>query len=350
MSRARRALAPVAFLAAGTLYPLVFSGDYMVHLGVLVCLYVVLTSSLNLIVGYTGQFAVAHASFYGIGAYGAVLLVTRAGFPYWLGGVLAVLLAALCAWVIGAATLHLKGAYLAICTFAFSELFRLMLDNWVSLTNGANGIIVRLVPGIGIPGLFVWNVDSRTRFYYVFWLLAAGTVALIARLVVSDAGRVLKAIRQDELLALAAGFPARRYKIFAFVLGSALAAIAGAAYAPYISFIAPELFDVNETVYIMMIMMIGGIRTVWGPVWGSVVLVSLPQILEIKPFVRMIVYGVVLIVIIVRLPGGLSQLAGMLASRVVRREPLGGRRDEPSDSAASSTSPGRSSLAESKDA
>jgi branched-chain amino acid transport system permease protein len=350
VSRAGRTLAPLAFLSAGTLYPLLFSGDYMVHLGVLVCLYVVLTSSLNLIVGYTGQFAVAHASFYGIGAYGSVLLVTRAGFPYWLACVLAVVVAALCAWVIGASTLHLKGAYLAICTFAFSELFRLMLDNWVSLTNGANGIIVRLVPGIGIPGFFSWNVDSRMRFYYVFWLLAAGTVGLIARLVASDAGRVLKAIRQDELLALAAGFPTGRYKIFAFVLGSALAAIAGAVYAPYISFIAPELFDVNETVYVMMIMMIGGIRTIWGPVWGSIVLVSLPQILEIKPFVRMIVYGVVLIVIIVRLPGGLSQLAGMVARRALKREPRSDRRERPSGGTTTPASSAGGSVVESNDA
>jgi branched-chain amino acid transport system permease protein len=311
----RGRLAALAFVVAGTAYPLVFGGDYPVHLGVLVCLYIVLTSSLNLIVGYSGQFAVAHASFYGIGAYGAVLLATGLGFPYWVASGLAVLAAGLCAWVIGAATLHLKGAYLAICTFAFSELFRLTLDNWVSLTNGANGIIVRIVPAVGVPGLFAWSLDSRRRFYYLFWLLALGTVWLVARLVGSETGRVLKAIRQDELLALAAGFPARRYKVFAFVLGSVLAAIAGAVYAPYISFIAPDLFDVNETIYIMMIMMIGGIRTIWGPVWGAVLLVSLPQVLEIKPFVRMIVYGVVLIVIMVRLPGGLSQLAGIVAPR-----------------------------------
>lgn len=311
----RNGLGPLAFVAAGTLYPLVFTGDYMLHLGVIVCLYIVLTSSLNLIVGYTGQFAVAHASFYGIGAYGAVLLVTRAGVSYWLACALAVLLAGLCAWVIGATTLHLKGAYLAICTFAFSELFRLMLDNWVGLTNGANGIIVRVVPQIGVPGLFTWGVDTRRGFYYLIWVFAAVTVWLIGRLIASHAGRVLKAIRQDELLARAAGFSTRRYKVFAFVLGSMLAAVAGAMYAPYISFIAPDLFDVNETVYIMMIMMIGGIRTLWGPIWGAILLVSLPQILEIKPFVRMIVYGIVLIVIIVRLPGGLSQLAGMLRRR-----------------------------------
>jgi branched-chain amino acid transport system permease protein len=286
--------------------------------------YVVLTSSLNLIVGYTGQFAVAHASFYGIGAYGAVLLATRVGVPYWAASGAAVLLAGLCAWGIGISTLHLKGAYLAICTFAFSELFRLTLDNWGSLTNGANGIIVRVIPTVGIPGVFVWSLDSRRRFYYLFWLLALGTVWLVARLVASETGRVLKAIRQDELLTLAAGFPARRYKVFAFVLGSMLAAIAGAVYAPYISFIAPDLFDVNETVYIMMIMMIGGIRTIWGPVWGSVLLVSLPQVLEIKPFVRMIVYGVILIVIMVRLPGGLSQLAGIVARFATRRRAAGG--------------------------
>jgi branched-chain amino acid transport system permease protein len=310
----------LAFVAAGTAYPWLFAGDYMLHLGILVCLYIILTSSLNLIIGYTGQFAVAHASFYGVGAYGAVLLVTRLGLHYWLAWLLAIFLAGLCAWVIGFSTLRLKGAYLAICTFAFSELFRLTLDNWTTLTNGANGIIVRFVPpGPRVPGLPAWSFDSRHRYYYLFWIMAAGTVWLVWRLVTSDTGRVLKAIRQDELLALTVGFPTMRYKLFAFVAGSMLAAMAGATYAPYISFIAPDLFDINETVYIMMIMMIGGIRTIAGPIWGAILLVSLPQILGIEPFVRMIVYGVILIIIMIRLPGGLSQLAGQLPHGVWRR-------------------------------
>lgn len=315
-------LQALTFVAAGTAYPWLFAGDYMLHLGILVCLYIILTSSLNLIIGYTGQFAVAHASFYGVGAYAAVLLVTRLGLPYWLAWLLAILLAGLCAWVIGFSTLRLKGAYLAICTFAFSELFRLTLDNWSTLTNGANGIIVRFVPpGPALPGMAAWSFDSRHRYYYLFWILAAVTVWLVWRLVTSDTGRVLKALRQDEILALAVGFPTMRYKLFAFVAGSMLAAMAGATYAPYISFIAPDLFDINETVYIMMIMMIGGIRTIAGPIWGSVLLVSLPQILGIKPFVRMIVYGLILIVIMIRLPGGLSQLTAQIARALTRRAP-----------------------------
>jgi len=317
--RAAGRIQALAFVAAGTAYPWLFAGEYMLHLGILVCLYIILTSSLNLIIGYTGQFAVAHASFYGIGAYGAVLLVTRLGLHYWLAWLLAILLAGLGAWLIGFTTLRLKGAYLAICTFAFSELFRLMLDNWTTLTNGANGIIVRFVPpGPGLPGMPAWSFDSRHRYYYLFWILAALTVWLVAHVVTSDTGRVLKAIRQDEILAVTVGFPAMRYKLFAFVAGSMLAAMAGATYAPYISFIAPDLFDINETVYIMMIMMIGGIRTIAGPIWGSILLVSLPQILGIKPSVRMIVYGFILIVIMIRLPGGLSQLAAQVARALSR--------------------------------
>jgi branched-chain amino acid transport system permease protein len=320
VSRTAARAQALAFVAAGTAYPWLFAGDYMLHLGILVCLYIILTSSLNLIIGYSGQFAVAHASFYGVGAYGAVLLVTRLGLHYWLAWLLAVLLAGLCALIIGVSTLRLKGAYLAICTFAFSELFRLTLDNWTTLTNGANGIIVRFVPtGLGLPGRSTWSFDTRYRYYYLFWALAAATVWLVWRLVTSDTGRVLKAIRQDETLALTLGFPTMRYKLFAFVAGSMLAAMAGATYAPYISFIAPDLFDINETVYIMMIMMIGGIRTIAGPIWGSILLVSLPQILGIEPFVRMIVYGLILIVIMIRLPGGLSQLAAQIPRACARR-------------------------------
>jgi len=317
-----------AFVVVGVLYPWLFPGDYLIHLGSLVCLYVILTSSLNLIIGYTGQFAVAHAAFYGVGAYGSVLLVTRLGVPVWMAAMAAIVLAGLFALVIGLLTLRLRGAYLAICTFAFSELFRLTLDNWVSLTNGANGIIIRFtLPTIALPGLPGWRFESRPAYYYLFLLLAGATVCLIQRIVSSDVGRVLQAIRQDEVLARVAGFPTYRYKVVAFVVGSMLAAVAGATYAPYLSYIAPDLFDINETIYILMIVMIGGLRTIGGPLWGSILLVSLPQLLDIKPVVRMLVYGVTLIIIMVRLPGGLSQigqsLVGFVARRRLRGLPVG---------------------------
>jgi branched-chain amino acid transport system permease protein len=307
------------FVVAGAFYPWIFRGDYLVHLGSLVCLYVVLTSSLNLIVGHTGQFAVAHAAFYGIGAYASVLLVTRAGFAFWPAAAAAVALAAVVALGIGLLTLRLKGAYLAISTFAFSELFRLTLDNWVSLTGGANGIIVRYaIPGPSVPGLPAWQFDSRRAYYYLFLTLAVVTVCAIHRIATSELGRVLGAIRQDEVLALTSGFATRWFKLVAFVVGSLCAAGTGTLYAPYLSFIAPDLFDINETIYVLMIVIIGGLRTSAGPVWGSILLVSLPQLLDIKPFVRMVVYGVILIVIMVWLPGGLVGVGRSVVDRVAR--------------------------------
>ncbi|MBI2564126.1 MAG: branched-chain amino acid ABC transporter permease, partial [candidate division NC10 bacterium] len=203
------------------------------------------------------------------------------------------------------------------CTFAFSELFRLLLDNWISLTNGANGIIIRFVPPpFGIPGLFRFELGSRRSYYYLMFTFALATVWFVRRLARSDLGRVLGAIRQDETLALTAGFDTRRYKLLAFTVGSMFAGLAGATYAPYLSYIAPDLFDVNETIYIMMIMMIGGIRSIWGPVWGSILLVSLPQVLDIKPLLRMITYGLVLILVMIRMPDGLAGFLDRLVSRL----------------------------------
>lgn len=319
--RSWQALPLVGLLAAGLLYPMLLPGDYFLHLGIVVSLYIILTSSLNLIMGITGQFAVAHAAFYGVGAYGSILLVTRLGVSYWWAWAAGILLAGIFAFVIGASTLHLKGAYLAICTFAFSELFRLLLDNWVSLTNGANGIIIRFVPPpLGIPGLFRFELASRRSYYHLMFAFALVTVWFVRRLARSDLGRVLSAIRQDETLALTAGFDTMRYKLLAFTVGSMFAGLAGATYAPYLSYIAPDLFDVNETIYIMMIMMIGGIRSIWGPVWGSILLVSLPQVLDIRPLLRMIAYGLVLIIVMIRMPDG---LAGFLDRLVSRRRPGG---------------------------
>ncbi len=314
--RLRRQLPVLALLTAGLLYPRLLPGDYFLHLGLIVSLYIILTSSLNLVMGITGQFAVAHAAFYGVGAYGSILLVTRLGVPYWAAWMSGILLAGCLAFLIGLSTLHLKGAYLAICTFAFSELFRLMLDNWVSLTNGANGIIIRFAPPpVGVPGLLSFQLGSRWSYYHFMFALAVATVWFIRRLVGSDLGRILGAIRQDEILAQASGFHTMRYKLLAFTVGSLLAGLAGATYAPYLSYIAPDLFDVNETIYIMMILMIGGIRSIWGPVWGSILLVSLPQVLDIKPLIRMIVYGLVLILVMIRMPDGLAGFFERLLTR-----------------------------------
>jgi branched-chain amino acid transport system permease protein len=315
--RSWQALPLVGLLAAGVLYPRLLPGDYFLHLGIVVSLYIILTSSLNLIMGITGQFAVAHAAFYGVGAYGSILLVTRLGVPYWWAWIAGILLAGIAALIIGASTLHLKGAYLAICTFAFSELFRLLLDNWVSLTNGANGIIIRFVPPpVGIPGLFRFELGTRRSYFQLMFGFAVFTVWFVRRLARSDLGRVLGAIRQDETLALTAGFDTMRYKLLAFTVGSMFAGLAGATYAPYLSYIAPDLFDVNETIYIMMIMMIGGIRSIWGPVWGSILLVSLPQALDITPLLRMIAYGLVLILVMIRMPDGLAGFLDRLVSRL----------------------------------
>ena len=314
--RLKRQLPVLALLTAGLLYPRLLPGDYFLHLGLIVSLYIILTSSLNLVMGITGQFAVAHAAFYGVGAYGSILLVTRLGVPYWAAWMSGILLAGCLALLIGLSTLHLKGAYLAICTFAFSELFRLTLDNWVSLTNGANGIIIRFAPPpVGIPGLLSFQLGSRWSYYHFMFALAVATVWFIRRLAGSDLGRILGAIRQDEILAQASGFHTMRYKLLAFTVGSLLAGLAGATYAPYLSYIAPDLFDVNETIYIMMILMIGGIRSIWGPVWGSVLLVSLPQVLDIKPLIRMIAYGLVLILVMIRMPDGLAGFFERLVTR-----------------------------------
>lgn len=310
-------LSIAALVVAGVAYPVFLPGDYFLHLGIIVWIYIILTSSLNLIMGVTGMFAIAHAVFYGVGAYGSILLVTRLGIPYWPAWTLGILFAGILAILIGAMTLHLKGAYLAICTFAFSELFRLLLDNWVSLTNGANGIIVRFTPpAIRIPGLFTIQIGSRRSYYYLIFGLAVVIIAFFRTLIRSDLGRILSAIRQDEGLAQTAGFHPMRYKLLAFTLGSVVAGLAGATYAPYLSYIAPDLFDVNETIYIMMILVIGGLRSVWGPVWGSILLVSLPQILDIKPLIRMIIYGLVLILVMIRMPNGLAGFFDVVANRV----------------------------------
>lgn len=279
----------------------------MLHILILIGIYVILAESLNLIVGYTGLLSIAHAAFYGVGAYVAALMALKLGSPFVINIICAVIISGLLGGLVGIPSLRIKDHYFVIATFAFQVIAFSILNNWVSFTGGPMGL-----PGIPQPVIFGWQVSSHLEF-----LLLVGAFAVLAfwvchRIIKSPFGRVLMAIREDEVFVLATGKNVAVYKVAVFVIGSGMAAIAGALYAHYISFIDPTSFTVMESIFIISIVIIGGAGSLSGPVIGAVVLVMLPEILRfvgmptsVAANMRQILYGGLLVAFMMWRPQGL---------------------------------------------
>jgi len=280
--------------------------EYLLHILILIGIYIILSVSLNLIAGYAGLLSIAHAAFYGVGAYVAALMALKVQSPFLVNMVFAVILSGLLGVLVGIPSLRIRDDYFVIATFAFQVITFSVLNNWVSFTGGPMGL-----PGIPRPAIFGLEISSHTGFLILVGCLCAFTVWLSHRIVRSPFGRVLKSIREDEVFAQAAGKNVAAYKVTVFVIGAGLAAIAGVMYAYYISFIDPTSFTVMESIFIISIVIIGGAGSLWGPVVGAVLLVTLPEALRfiglptsVAANIRQILYGGLLVAFMMWRPQG----------------------------------------------
>jgi len=280
--------------------------EYMLHILILIGIYVILSVSLNLIAGYAGLLSIAHAAFYGVGAYVAALMALKMHSPLLVNVICAVILTGLLGMLVGIPSLRIRDDYFVIATFAFQVITFSVLNNWGSLTGGPMGL-----PGIPQPVIFGLKVASPFSFLVLVGVFCALALWLTQRIVRSPFGRVLKAIREDEVFAQAAGKNVAFYKVLVFVIGAGIAAVAGVMYACYISFIDPTSFTVMESIFILSVVVIGGAGSLWGPIVGAVVLVTLPELLRFLGLpssmaanIRQILYGTLLVVFMMWRPRG----------------------------------------------
>ena len=291
----------------------VFGGSrYFVYLGTLLALQAALAVSLNIVMGYAGQFAMSHAAFYGIGAYVSALLITGLGIDFWLAIPLAMLAAGVLAVLIGVPALrYTGGVHLALITFAFGELARLIAANWHSVTGGPMGLRVMYSPS----PLFGIDLSSARGLYG----LAVGMlgVCLLVTLWIqrSRFGRGLVAVREDETLASFLGVNVVGYKVTAYVISSMLAAMVGCAYAPIMNFISPELLSAHETISLIGVLILGGIGTVAGPLIGTLVFFGIPELLRVARLYRLVILGLIIVAVVLFMPKG---IAGVLRDRLAR--------------------------------
>ncbi len=281
--------------------------DYIYHILVIACVYSILTISLNFVVGVTGILSLAHAAFYGIGAYISVLLTMKYNVPF-LGGLLAGgLFSSMIGAIIGLPFLRIRGDYLFMATLGFCEIVRSVFNNWTPVTGGAIGMV-------NIPTPF--PISSTISFSLIYFLFALTLLSIMVvfswRMEYSPFGRILKAIREDEDAVGAIGKNTIRYKIIAFAIGAFWAGIAGSLYAHFTTYIAPSNFTLTESILIFAMMVLGGTGRISGAIIGSVILVILPEILRfvglpatIAAPARQLFYGFLLIITMITRPQGL---------------------------------------------
>ncbi len=273
---------------------------------------------LSLLLGQAGQISLGHAAFVAIGAYGSALLVTRLHVNPWLAMVVAAVLAAGVAGIIGIPTLKLKGHYLAMATLGFGEIVFILLVQLKGLTRGTDGIT-------GIPPLTLGPLEfSNPRLYHVLvWLVALVVFRLALNLSESRVGRSLKALRRSELAAESLGVNTSWRKLQVFMISAVFASLAGSFDAHYVQFISPDAYTITFSVILVCSVVIGGFSSVWGALWGTTAIVVLPEI--IKRFDEdavNLVFGLLLILIVVILPvksGPLARVANDVRG-ILRRE------------------------------
>lgn len=281
--------------------------EYALHILILIGINSILAMSLNFLVGYTGMVALGHSAFYCIGAYVSALLALNCGLSPWLGLLAGSLIATIFGLAVAVPSVRVKGDYFALATFGLGVVVYSVTKNWTSLTRGPMGLS-------GIPPSSILGIELSTESSYliVICLFVCITYLTIRHVVNSPYGRVLKAIREDEMFALAAGKNVSRSKIVVFMGGAFFAGVAGSLYAHYTGFISPSKFTVVESITILLMVVFGGMGSLVGSVVGAAMLVALPELLRfvgipssMAASLRQMIYGFLLIVIMIWRPQGL---------------------------------------------
>jgi len=294
--------------------PFVFS-DYLLRLAILSTFVVILAVSLNILFGYTGQASLAHAAFYGAGAYLSALLVAGFEIPVVGGVLIATLAVGAVSFLVGWPVLRASGLYFSIITLAFSVVVFEVLNSWREVTGGPIGFR-------GVPELLSTDGEMFLLIYVVLLAVLVFKRALVA----SYVGKAFLAIREDEELAAEMGIRTHRYKTLSFVLASTIAGLAGALFAHYSGFLAPSMFTTFRSFELFVVVVVGGAGTFFGPIVGGVLLTLLPELLREVDEFRQLIYGLLLILIIMFFPEGVvgTIKAQGWAHRVRRRLPGNG--------------------------
>ncbi len=288
-----------------------FTNRYAQDVATNVLIYVCLGLGLNVVVGLAGMLDLGYIAFYGVGAYTYALLNLHFGMSFWVSLPIAAALAMIAGCIIGYPTLRMRGDYLAIVTLGFGEIVRILLNNWMSLTNGPNGLLGIDAPSILIPvfqgGLSfeIIYLKKLQYLYYVALALAIVTVIAVRNLNYSRIGRAWESIREDETAAELMGVNTFLLKLLAYAMGAMFAGMAGAFFCARMRFVSPESFTFLESAMVLSMVVLGGMGSIPGIILGAAALIVLPEVFREFETYRMLVFGLSMVVMMLFRPAGL---------------------------------------------
>jgi branched-chain amino acid transport system permease protein len=296
----------IAVLILALAIPPLFGG-YLKSILILVCIWIIMGISLNLIFGYTGLLSACHSAFLGIGGYSLALLTVKAGMSFWIAFFASIAIVGLAGFLIALPALRLRGPYFILVTLCFAIIVQVVVIAWINLTGGTNGMIgIPRPPKIPLPFSIEVTFDSLLSMYY-FILFFLIVIALINhRVVHSLVGRTFIAISQNEDLAQSLGISTVRVKLLSFVVSAIFAGVAGVLYATYNSVVSPDLAHFLRGFDAFVFLIIGGVASKVGPFIGPLVMIAIPELLQVVVGLKTLIYGVILLMFILFMPYGIT--------------------------------------------
>ncbi|MCP3868924.1 MAG: branched-chain amino acid ABC transporter permease [Gammaproteobacteria bacterium] len=299
------------------LLPIIFPDNYYVTVvGVTALLHAILAVGLNLLMGYAGQISLGHAAFFGIGAYTSAILTTRYGWDPWAAIVVGIALTGSIAFLVSRPILRLKGHYLAMATLGLGIIANIVLVQAGDFTGGPDGL-----GDIPTLSLFGWALDTDLRWYWVMGATMLGTVWIALNIIDSRSGRALRALHGSEVAAEMMGINTTATKTGVFVLAALTASLAGSLFSHQQSFISPDSFSFFFSIELVTMVVLGGMASTYGAVFGAVVLTFLPELLVVFEDFEVMIFGAILMLMMIFLPQGIFVgLQTPFRRRLTRRE------------------------------
>lgn len=282
------------------LFPLFEDNPYTLGITNLIAINTIVVLGLNLFIGYAGQISLGHAAFFGLGAYGSAVTTGTYELSPWPSMILVALAVGCIALLIGIPILRLSGHYLAMATLGFNFVIHSVLLEWDNVTGGPSGFSG--IPSLGFGDFYF---DDEVRLHYLLWGITMVCLLLCLNLVRSGVGRGLSALAEDETAAAALGVNTKNAKIKVFVLSAIMASIAGSLFAHCYTFISPDSFGIFVATDMVIMVVIGGMGSIWGSLFGAALITLLPEWMDLFETYKDFVHGGILVLVLMFLPQGL---------------------------------------------
>lgn len=310
----RKNLYLLILLVTAALLPVIFPSRYLITILIFSLIYALLAISYNLVLGHAGLFSLAHAAFFAVGAYSSALLSVNLNVQFIPSLITAGILTAILAYAIGSIATRTTYHSFGLVTLAFASIISLIFKNWIELTRGPMGI-----PGIPRPYLQLFNfkIEVTTDLHYYYLTLTIVTISLLFlhKLITSQIGRALRAIRENSVLAEAVGLSSKKYMILAFTISGFFAGISGILYVHFVQYINPDAFALSLTVTALAMTIIGGHGGFSGVLIASFMLFIIPELLRVSPEWREVLFGIFLLLCVYFMPEGLEGLLKQLTTK-----------------------------------